>query len=157
MFSQGHIQRLPHPKKIVLFFSNSTSKPSYIQLPNLMTQSLKELFGQLFSFLIRIPICKISYLETIIRPASEFHDASLLVEREILHVHFAGRMIDSRRFPFNQAVAFQGGLRWQRHFKVAVSAAKKKPKNMLSLWLCGLTRKISLVLKSTYVAERCAQ
>ena len=41
------------------------------------------------------------YLEPIICPATELHDTSLLVEGEVLDVHFAGRMVDCRGLPFN--------------------------------------------------------
>ena len=71
------------------------------------------------------PAAIFHYLEAVVGPATELHDAGLLVEREILDVHLTGRMINGRRFPLNQSGVEQGGLRGQRHFKVTISTERK--------------------------------
>ena len=67
-----------------------------------------------------------SYLETVVGPAAELHDAGLLVEGEVLDVHLAGRMIDGRRSPLHQTRVEEGRLRWQCHLEVTVGTEQKE-------------------------------
>lgn len=63
-----------------------------------------------------------SNLKPIIGPRPEFHHTGLLIERKVLDVNHAGRLVDGRRLPLNEAVEPQGGLRRQRHLEIAVGA-----------------------------------
>ena len=64
---------------------------------------------------------RLTYLEAVVGPAAELHDAGLLVEGEVLHVHLAGGVVDSRRLPLHPPVPVQRGLGGQSNLKVAVS------------------------------------
>ena len=68
----------------------------------------------------------VNYLKTIVSPAAELHDASLLVERKVLDVHLAGRVVDGRRLPLHFARGHQGGLCGQRDLEVAVGAERRR-------------------------------
>ena len=61
-------------------------------------------------------------MESIVSPASELHDAGLLIEGEVLDVHLARRVIDGRGSPLHEAGVEQGGLGRQGHLEVAVGA-----------------------------------
>lgn len=63
------------------------------------------------------------YLESVVRPATEFQHARLLVEREKFHVDLARRFEYGRRFPFYQPYVVYGRLGRQRHVEIAVGAA----------------------------------
>jgi len=63
------------------------------------------------------------YLESVVRPATEFQHARLLVEREKFHVDLARRFEYGRRFPFYQPYVVYGRLGGQRHVKIPVGAA----------------------------------
>ena len=65
------------------------------------------------------------YLESIVGPAAELHDAGLLVEGEVLHVHLAGGVVDGGRLPLHPPLVVQGRLRGQRHLKVPVRTGEK--------------------------------
>ena len=66
------------------------------------------------------------HLEAVVGPAAELHDAGLLVEGEVLHVHLAGGVVDGRRLPLHQTLAVQRRLGGQRHLEVAVSTDDKR-------------------------------
>ena len=53
----------------------------------------------------------VAYLEPVVGPAAELHDAGLLVEGEVLHVHLATGVVDRGGLPFHEAGVEQGGLR----------------------------------------------
>jgi len=63
------------------------------------------------------------YLESVVRPATEFQHARLLVEREKFHVDLARRFEYGRRFPFYQPYVVYGRLGGQRHVEIPVGAA----------------------------------
>jgi len=63
------------------------------------------------------------YLVTVKSPRSEFHEAALLVEREVLDVDGAGTFVDSRRYPQDASVAVNHHVWLVRHFVFAVRAA----------------------------------
>lgn len=63
------------------------------------------------------------YLESVVRPATEFQHARLLVEREKFHVDLARRFEYGRWFPFNQPYVVYGRLGGQRHVEISVGAA----------------------------------
>ena len=65
------------------------------------------------------------YLESIVGPAAELHDAGLLVEGEVLHVHLAGGVVDGGRLPLHPPLVVQGRLCGQRHLKVPVRTGEK--------------------------------
>ena len=62
-----------------------------------------------------------TYLKPIICPATKLHDTSLLIKREVLHVHLAGGMVDGRRLPLDQPSVKQGCLGGQGYLKVTIS------------------------------------
>ena len=62
-----------------------------------------------------------THLEAVVGPAAELHDAGLLVEGEVLHVHLARGVVDGRRLPLDPPVPVQRGLGGQSNLKVAVS------------------------------------
>lgn len=64
-----------------------------------------------------------TYLEAVICPTTEFEDAGLLVERKILDVDLARRLVYGRRLPLDQTLVIDGGLGGQGYLKVAVRAA----------------------------------
>ena len=68
------------------------------------------------------------YLEAVVGPAAELHDAGLLVEGEVLHVHLAGGVVDGRRLPLHQPGVEQRGLGRQRHLEVSVRAEMRRVK-----------------------------
>ena len=63
-----------------------------------------------------------TYLEPIVGPAAELHDAGLLVEGKILDVHLTGAVVDGGRPPLHLPGAVEGRLGGQRHLEVTVSA-----------------------------------
>ena len=65
------------------------------------------------------------YLEAVIGPRTELQDTCLLVEREVLHVDFTGRLINGWRLPLNQSLMVDCGLRGQGHLEVSVRAASE--------------------------------
>lgn len=65
-----------------------------------------------------------SHHVSVVRPRSELHGTRLLVEREVLDVYLAKRLVDGRRFPHHFARVVQYGFGHYRHFVVAVGAAK---------------------------------
>ena len=71
------------------------------------------------------PINRKPHLEAIIGPAAKLHDASLLVEWEVLNVHLARGVVNGRGPPLHQAGVEQRCLRGQGHFEVAVGTADK--------------------------------
>ena len=73
------------------------------------------------------------YLESVVGPAAELHDAGLLVEGEVLHVHLAGGVVDGRRLPLHQPGVEQRRLGRQRHLEVAVSAAQGNGKILAAI------------------------
>ena len=46
------------------------------------------------------------HLKPIVSPASKFHDASLLVKGEILHVHLTRGVVDGRGLPLKMMMSF---------------------------------------------------
>ena len=62
------------------------------------------------------------HLETVVRPTTEFQDARLLVEGEVLDVDLAARLVNGGRLPLDQAAVVHGRLRGQRHLEVPVRA-----------------------------------
>lgn len=66
-----------------------------------------------------------SYLEPIVRPATELEHAGLLVKREILDVDLTGGLVNGRRLPLDQTLVVDRRLGGQRHFEVAVRAASQ--------------------------------
>ena len=65
------------------------------------------------------------HLKPVIGPAAKLHDASLLVEWEVLNVHLARGVVNGRGPPLHQAGVEQRCLRGQGHFEVAVGTADK--------------------------------
>lgn len=63
----------------------------------------------------------ISYLETIICPASKLHDACLLIKGKEFDVHFTRRMVDGRWLPLHFPRMHQSGLRRKSHFEISIS------------------------------------
>ena len=63
------------------------------------------------------------HLEAVIGPAAELHDTSLLVEWEVLNVHFTGGVVDGGGLPLHQPSIVQGCLGGQRHLEVAIGTA----------------------------------
>lgn len=61
------------------------------------------------------------YLESVIGPRAELHDAGLLVERKVLDVDLTRGFVDSRRAPLHAPRVIQRRLCRQRHLKVPVS------------------------------------
>lgn len=88
-------------------------------------------------------------LSAIVRPRAELHDTRLLIEREILHVDFAGRFVNGRWLPGYLAGVFQCGLCHQRHLVISVRAEEKKRKqcfdarSILVLKIYGINHFIS--------------
>lgn len=69
-----------------------------------------------------------THLETIVCPATEFHEAGLLIEWEISHINFAGWFENSWRRPIHFACVVKNGLRQCCHNVFSVSAVlHKKP------------------------------
>ena len=66
------------------------------------------------------------YLESVVGPAAELHDAGLLVEGKVLDVHLATRVVDRRRLPLHLPRRHQRRLRRQSHLEIAVGAARKR-------------------------------
>lgn len=64
-----------------------------------------------------------NYLESVVRPATELKNACLLVERKIFHVYFAGGLVNSGWFPFDQPLVIDGRLGRQRYLEVTVGTA----------------------------------
>lgn len=58
------------------------------------------------------------------RPGTEFHDAGLLVEREVRDVDGAGTLVDRRWDPEDVAVRIDEHVALVSHFVVAVRAGK---------------------------------
>ncbi len=50
------------------------------------------------------------HLVAVVGPWAELHDAGLLVEGEVLHVHLARRVIDGRRLPLDFSSSHQCGF-----------------------------------------------
>lgn len=65
-------------------------------------------------------------LEAIVGPRSEFHDARLLVEWEILDVDLAGGLINCRRLPFHPSGVVESGFGGQCHLEIPISTVTKK-------------------------------
>lgn len=63
-----------------------------------------------------------TYLESVVCPAAELHDACLLVEGKVLDIDFAGALVNGRRPPLDAPCVVQCCLCGQRHLKVAISA-----------------------------------
>lgn len=63
-----------------------------------------------------------TYLEAIVGPRAEFHNARLLVEREILDVYLAGGLVYGRGFPLHSSREVEGGLSGQGHLEVTIGA-----------------------------------
>lgn len=66
-----------------------------------------------------------SYLESIVRPTTEFENAGLFVKRKILNVNFTGGLVNGWWLPLDQTLMVDGGLGGQRHLKVPVRAARE--------------------------------
>ena len=66
------------------------------------------------------------YLESVVGPAAELHDAGLLVEGKVLDVHLATRVVDRRRLPLHFPRRHQRRLRRKGHLEIAVGAARKR-------------------------------
>ena len=62
-------------------------------------------------------------LEAVISPATEFHDAGLLIKRKILDVYLTGWFIYRGRFPFDKSIVPKRGLSGKSHLKITISAA----------------------------------
>ena len=77
-----------------------------------------------FDIALNFPLLSL-YLESVVGPAAELHDARLLVKGEVLDVYLARRLVDGGRLPLHQAVEPDGGLGGQRHLEVAISAGKR--------------------------------
>ena len=60
------------------------------------------------------------HLEAVICPAAELHDAGLLVEGEVLHVHLTAGVVDGGGLPFHKALVVQRRLGCQRHLEIPV-------------------------------------
>lgn len=65
------------------------------------------------------------YLESVISPATKFQYAGLLVKRKIFNINFTRGLVYGWRLPFHQTLMVDGGFGSQRHFKVAVRAARE--------------------------------
>ena len=63
-------------------------------------QRLQRLDREALSKSSQISRCS-PHLEAVVGPAAELHDAGLLVEGEVLHVHLAGGVVDGRRPPLH--------------------------------------------------------
>lgn len=61
-----------------------------------------------------------TYLKAVVSPATELQHTRLLVKREILNINLAGRLVNGRRLPLDQALVVDGGLGGKSHLKVAV-------------------------------------
>ena len=73
-------------------------------------------------FILILQSSSSSNLKPIIGPRSEFHHTGLLIERKVLDVNHAGRLVDGRRLPLDEAVEPQRGLRRQSHLEISVGA-----------------------------------
>ena len=77
------------------------------------------------------------YLKAIIGPATKLHHASLLVKREVFHIHLGkifrhlpllintdltGGVVDCRRFPLNSSVKVKSRFGGQSYLKITISA-----------------------------------
>lgn len=65
-----------------------------------------------------------SHHVSVVRPRSELHRTRLLVEREVLDVYLAKRLVNGRRFPHHFARVVQYGFCHYCHFVVAISTVK---------------------------------
>lgn len=63
-----------------------------------------------------------TYLEAVVRPGAELHEAGLLVEREVPYIDFARGFEDGRRCPHYFSVVVQDGFGHCRHHVLSVSA-----------------------------------
>ena len=70
-----------------------------------------------------------SYHESVVGPAAEFHDALLVVEREPGDVDFAGALENARRLVIATAVVAHHHVRLERVVEAFVSAAPPPKKN----------------------------
>ena len=60
------------------------------------------------------------HLKSIIGPATKLHDAGLLVEGEVFHVHLTGAVVDGRGLPLNFPCVKQSGLGSEGHLEVPI-------------------------------------
>lgn len=64
-----------------------------------------------------------SYHVAIVSPGTKFHEACLLVEREVFDINFTRGFINGRRFPLDAAIKVQDGFRHDSDFVVSVGTA----------------------------------
>ena len=93
-------------------------------------------------------------MESIVGPASELHDAGLLVEGEVLDVHLAGRVVNGRWPPLHEPGVEQRGLGRQGHLEVAVGATETEPEVEERLTQRPLILSKSLGLIQTYYERK---
>lgn len=70
-----------------------------------------------------------AYLESVVGPGAELHDAGLLVEGEVLDVDLARGLVDGGRAPLHAPRVVQRRLGGQRHLEVAVRTALEHRRN----------------------------
>ena len=68
------------------------------------------------------------YLEAVVGPGAELHDARLLVEGEVFYVDLAGRLVYRRWLPLDPPCVIQRRLRRQRHLEITVGAVSGAPR-----------------------------
>lgn len=61
-----------------------------------------------------------AYLEAVVSPRAELHDARLLVERKVFYVDLARGLVYGRWLPFDPPRVIQRRLRCQRHLEITV-------------------------------------
>ena len=71
-------------------------------------------------------IIRLVHLESIVCPAAKLHNAGLLVEGEVLHVHLTGAVVDGWGSPLHLPGAVQGRLRRQGDFEVSICAGVRR-------------------------------
>ena len=70
-------------------------------------------------------IIRLVHLESIVCPAAKLHNAGLLVEGEVLHVHLTGAVVDGWRLPLDETLTVESGLGGQGHLEVPFSTSVK--------------------------------
>ena len=64
------------------------------------------------------------HLKSVVGPAAKLEDARLFVKGKIFDVNLATRLVDGRRFPFNQSRVVHCRFGGQGHFKIAIRTVK---------------------------------
>lgn len=70
-----------------------------------------------------------THLVPVVAPRSEFHEARLLVEREVAHIDFAGRFENGRRLPHHLPRVMKDGFGHGRHHIFAVRTVNHNENN----------------------------